>query len=101
MRRQPLQDFEAPPNEIGADRYPDRDLHQLDDQFVFWHRQLRLEAHLIKAMWLSLITFAQVATWPSMKVLKFACVMMSGMAPCFLKFAWMSARDRISEIVLL
>src|SRR5215472_15283271 len=37
VRRQPVQDLETPPDEIAADRDPQRDLDQLHDQFVFRH----------------------------------------------------------------
>src|SRR3569832_904269 len=37
-RRQPLQHFEAPPQEVAADRNTERHLDQLDDEFVFAHR---------------------------------------------------------------
>ena len=39
MRRQTVQDFEAPPNKIGADRDGDRDFDQLDDEFIPRHRR--------------------------------------------------------------
>ena len=39
MRRQPVQDFEAPPNKIGADRDGDRDFDQLDNEFIPRHRR--------------------------------------------------------------
>jgi hypothetical protein len=32
-----MKNFQAPPNEIGAERKTQRDLEQLDYEFVFWH----------------------------------------------------------------
>ena len=37
MRRQPVQDFEAPPDKISADRDGDHDFDQLDDEFIPRH----------------------------------------------------------------
>ena len=39
MRRQPVQDFEAPPDKISADRDSDHDFDQLDDEFIPRHRR--------------------------------------------------------------
>jgi hypothetical protein len=37
-RRKPVQHFEAPPEKISGDQDAERYLYQLDDQFVFAHR---------------------------------------------------------------
>jgi hypothetical protein len=36
---EPVQDFQAPPEKVSGDQNAERNLHQLDDQFVFAHRR--------------------------------------------------------------
>jgi hypothetical protein len=45
--RQPLQHFQAPPNEIRANRKAERHFEKLNDKFGTAHREICLVAHLI------------------------------------------------------